>query len=168
MPGIVDLAVEDALGVDVSPAGKAHDQHDAQGEQRREDHAHAGVLRDLAQAGDRLREHARQHAQDHRPQEHRPAGELAGEQERDGQAGQHGVADGVAQEAHPPQDQVAAEQRTARRCVRMPMAIVQSGVAKSAHMERLAGPQRTGHLPAERDQAQTESDRQIGQQAEPG
>ena len=93
------------------PVDVALEQHDAEREQRREHDAHAGVGRHAAVLVERLREKCRQQADGGRADEQRHDVQAAGEDEREHEAGQHGVGDRVAHQAHPPQHEVAADQR---------------------------------------------------------
>ena len=59
----------------------------------------------------RLREKGGQQANGRGAQEQRSDAHAAGKKQRDHQTGQHGVRDGVAHQAHPPQHEETADER---------------------------------------------------------
>ena len=88
---------------------KADDDH-ADGKQAGERDADGGVLLDPRFFVDQLDQHSGDDPGDERPDEHRHGFQALRKKERDGQPGQDAVADRIADEGHPAQDQVVADQ----------------------------------------------------------
>jgi hypothetical protein len=72
--------------------------------------ADARIFRDRAAGRQRLGEEGSEDAEDHRADEDRKAGELPGREERQGDAGQDAVTNGVAEHAHALEQEETAEQ----------------------------------------------------------
>ena len=103
----LDEPVEHAAGIEIDLPGREGDHHDAEGEEGREHHAHRGVFGHLPPPGEARRERRREHPHARRTEQHRHRVARAGDEERQGQSRQDGVADRVAQERQTPEHEEA-------------------------------------------------------------
>src|SRR5262249_53920180 len=83
----------------------------AEREQAGEDRAHARILGDIAERRQRLREKGGEQSAGHGARHDDERRALAGEKKGDHDSRQHAVADGIAEQAEPAQDEIAADER---------------------------------------------------------
>jgi hypothetical protein len=104
----LDGPVQDAAGVQIDMIGRLTNENQAHGEQGGENHTHGGPAIQAAEPVDSLDHQGGDHADENCTHQHGQAVPAAGYQKGDGQARQHGVADGIAHHAHAPQYQIIA------------------------------------------------------------
>jgi hypothetical protein len=99
--GVSQLAQQHRVHVQVHVAGVARDQDDAQAEQGRKNQPHGGVFLEQACTADDFDQGHRQHAGGCRRDDQPGRAQALGDEEGDGDAREHGVADGVGHHAQP-------------------------------------------------------------------